>query len=80
MCDKVVHTHRPTIKYISECCKTQEMGNKTVHKCFFYLILLIKRKFKKGVTNMFFLIFFFNSILPDKYITRRMCEKAVDVF
>ena len=25
MCDKAVDTHPPSIKYIPECCKTQEI-------------------------------------------------------
>ena len=34
MCDKAVYTHPTTIKYVSECYKTQEVCNKAVHRCF----------------------------------------------
>ena len=35
MFDKAVDTHSSTIKYVSECYKTQEMRYKVVHRCFF---------------------------------------------
>ena len=47
---------------------------------FFLFDSIDQKKIQKRCHEHVFLIFFFNSILPDKYITRRMCEKAVDVF
>ena len=45
-CDKA-----PKIIYVPELDKTQEMGNKAVHRCALYLILfLINIKLKKYVT------------------------------
>ena len=35
MCDKAVHTYPSTLKVIPERCKTQEMCNKAVNRCFF---------------------------------------------
>ena len=50
MCDKAVDTHAPTIQFVLECYKTQEMCYKAVHRCFLYLILfLISINFKKHV-------------------------------
>ena len=32
MCDKAVNTHPSTIKFVSECYRTQEMCEKTVNR------------------------------------------------
>ena len=37
MCDKAVHTHPPTVKYIPECHKTHEMCFRAVNRCFFFI-------------------------------------------
>ena len=35
MCDKAVNTHPTTIQFVPKCCKTQEMCDKAVNRCFF---------------------------------------------
>ena len=50
MCDKAVDTHPLTIKYVSECCKTQDMCYKVVRRCFLYLnLFLIDVKLNKYI-------------------------------
>ena len=78
MCDKVVNTYPSAIKFVSECITTQEMSNKVVNICFFYLVLfLIDIKLNKWVTELFLKIFLIVHC-PDKLITQKMCYKAVD--
>ena len=54
MCDKAVNTYPSTIKFVSECYKTQEMCNKSVNRFFLYLILFpIDMRPKERVTELF---------------------------
>ena len=41
MCDRAVHPHPSTIKYVSESHKTQKMSDKALHRQFLYLILFL---------------------------------------
>ena len=59
MGDKAVDTHPSTIQFVPEWYRTQEMCDKTVNRCFLYLILfLISIKLKKCVTELFLKILF----------------------
>ena len=78
MCEKAVGTYSCTIKFFPECHKTQKMFNKAVNRCFLYLILfLIDIKLKQCVTvvseDAFLIVY-----CPNKYITQKMRDKAVD--
>ena len=35
MCDKAVDNHSSTVEYVPDLFKTQEIGNKEVHRYFF---------------------------------------------
>ena len=34
MCNKAVNTYPSTTRFVPDCCKTQEMCDKTVNTCF----------------------------------------------
>ena len=58
-CDKAVNCHTSTVKYVPGCYETQEMRDKAVNRCFFYLILfLIGVKLKKCATELLLKILF----------------------
>ena len=40
MCDKAVDTHPSTIKFVVGCCKTQEMCDEGINRCFFKYFIL----------------------------------------
>ena len=57
---------------------TQKLCGKAINRCYFaFDYILINIKLKKFVTGLF-LKTLFNSIYHDKYITQKMCDKAVD--
>ena len=65
MCDKAVNNYPSTIKFVTECYKTQEICDKGVNRCFLCFILFsIDIRLKKCVTELFLkmLIYF-----PDRY-------------
>ena len=75
-CDKTVNTYPSTIQYVPGQFKTQETCDKIVDRCFF-VFDSIPDQFKtqkKCVTEDTFLV----AHCPDKYITQKMCNEAVD--
>ena len=72
MCNKTVDT------YFLPCFMTPEMCDKAISRFFLYLILfLINIKLKKCVAELFIKLLF-SVHCPDKYITQRICDQAVD--
>ena len=80
MCDQAVGTCLSTIILLCECYKNHQMRDKAVHRCFFEFIIffLIGIKLKKYVTKLFLKILLLIPSCPDKYITQRMCDEAID--
>ena len=35
MCNKAVENYPHALEFVPECCKTQKMRDKVVHRCFF---------------------------------------------
>ena len=70
MCDKAVDTHSSTIEYVPELFKTQEIGNREVHRYFFVFDSLPDQSKAQQICDIFvswypFLIVY----CPDKYKT-----------
>ena len=78
MFDKAVDTHPPIIKYITECCKNQEMCNKAVHRCFFVFDSIPDQYKTHEICDIVVSVYPFSTVYcPDKYITQKMCEKGI---
>ena len=79
MCNKAVDAHPPTIKYVPECYKTQEMCNKAVLKwCFVFDSIADQYKTQEICDIVVSLHPYVIVYCPDKYITQKMFYEAVD--
>ena len=79
MCDKAVDTHPYTIQFVSECCKTQEICYKAVHRCFFVFNSIPDQYKSQEICEKVISLYPFVIVYcPGKYKTQRMCDEAVD--
>ena len=79
MCDKAVDTYPSTIKFVPECCKTQEMCNRAAYRCFFVFHSIHDKYKSQEICNLPVSLYPpFMVYCPYKYITREMCDETVD--
>ena len=79
MCDKAVDTYPSTIKLVSECCKTQEICHRAVHRCIFAFDSIPDKYKTQEIFNLVVSLYpCFTVYCPNKYITQEMCDEAVE--
>ena len=79
MCNKAVENYPHALEFVPECCKTQKMRDKVVHRCFFCIwsyswSIYTQEMGGTVVSEGFFLVVYWS----DKYKTQRMCDEAID--
>ena len=79
MCNKDVDSSPSVIKFILECCKTQEVLNKIVYFCLFiYDSVPDWFKTREMCDKVVFKYPFMLKYCLDRYNTQKMCHIAVD--
>ena len=79
MCDKAVDSHLPTIQFVPECYKSQEMCYKAASRCFFVFDSISDQHKTQEICDRVCSLYAFSILYsPDKYKAQKMCDVAVD--